>query len=207
MPSSAPSANSTAYMNGNNVMTGGSLSYGGSQLMNIQNPGTMDPSQLNPAAAQSLTNNQNLYSMYSNSAAGSAFNPGFYSGMEAQGQTGATSSMANQMAGMGLGGSSAEVGGMTNAINSNQMNWMNREQGDQQKALSGLEGLNQQDYNMTTGIQQGYGEFQSSYDQDVLGLLGMQQQTQNANNSNLYGLLDSGLGAAGSAAGKSAGGG
>lgn len=200
MASSAPPVSSSPNYNSNGIMTGGGLSYNGTP-MNVQNPYMLSPGDLNPAASGYLDNVKNLYSQFSNSAAGGAFNPSFYDNMKQTQEGQITSSLDNQYAKMGLSGSSAEMGGLNQAIQSNQMNWLNRQQGDQMKAMQGLEGLNQQGYGMTTGMQNEYGDFESAFNQSIANLLGVQQQQQASNNASLGGIIGSGLGAAGTALG------
>lgn len=169
--------------------------------INLMNPGSMGPGEVNPYANQVLQNNQNLYGMFQNSAAGGAFNPNFYNQLKNSQQQQITSSMGNQYAAMGLSGSSAEMGGMANAVSNNQMNWLNRQQSDQMRAMQGLSGMNQQMYGDIMGIQNQYGNYEDTAAQSQLGLLGLQQQ-QRAANQQLEGQIVGGLlGGAGSAIG------
>ena len=191
MNSSDTSVNS--QMGPGGINEGGTLGYNG---MNMQynNPAQYSPSTLNPSAGAYITNLNNLYSEFSNSAAGGAFNPSFYSGLEATQQNNLTSAMGNQYASMGLAGSSAEMGGINQAIQGNQMSWLNRQQGDQLKALSGLQGLNQAGYSDTMGIQNQYGDFEGAYNQSIASLTGMQQQQKEANSALAAGMLTGGKG-------------
>lgn len=182
------------------------IAYDNGQDLSITSPGSINPSQTNPYAAGYLQNNQNLYSQFSQSAAGGAFNPSFYQGMQNTSQANLTTSLGNQYARMGLSGSSAEMGGMSNAIQQNQMSWLNREQSDQTRAMQGLEGLNNQGYSETMGLQNQYSGYQNEVNQDQLGLYGVQQQQQAANNSLLGGIASAGIGAAGFLLGGPAGG-
>lgn len=184
----------------NGPVTQADPSIGGTAIP-LMNPGSVDPSQVNSAADQYLNNNASMYNQFSNSAAGGAFNPQFYAGMQGQMQNNIQSSLGNQYSAMGLSGSSAEMGALNQATNQNQMAWMNRQQSDQQKAMSGLEGLNQQGYQQTMGIQNQYGQFQDTYGQDILGLLGISQQQQAGNQQMLGNIISGVAGAAGTAAG------
>lgn len=172
-----------------------SMNYNGTNI-NLQNPGLMDPSMLNPAASGYLNNIQGLYGMFQNSAAGGAFNPNFYSGMEATQQANLTTSLENQYAAAGLGGSSAAMGGVAQAVNQNQMQWLNRQQSDQMRAMQGLEGLNQQGYGMTTGIQGQYMNYQDASNQDIINLLGIQAGLQGSENQ-MWGNIAGGIGSLG----------
>lgn len=198
-----PSVMSNPTYGPGGLLQGGTVNVQGNSIP-VTNPGSVDPNQANPYASQYLNNLSGLYGQFSNSAAGSAFNPGFYNQLQNTQQNNLTTSLGNQYAAMGLSGSSAEMGGLNQAIQSNQMNWMNRQQSDQMKSLQGLEGLNSAGYNETMGIQGGYGNFESTYGQDVLGGLGMLQGQQIANTSALGGMFGSGLGALGTYAGATA---
>ena len=186
-----------SYQYGNNgTMQDVGINYGNADL-NMQNPTQFSNAALNPEAAAYNTNTNNLYNMFSQSAAGNAFNPNAFSGMQAQQQSNLTSSLGNQYAAMGLSGSSAEMGGMSNAIQNNQMGWLQKQQGMQMQAMQGLEGLNNQGYQQTMGIQNQYGQFQDVANQDILGLIGVQQQAQNAQNQAIGQIAGSLVGSAG----------
>lgn len=181
-------------------VTGGMLNYGGADIQ-LQHPGLVDPLAVNPYANQYLQHTNDLYSMFSNSAAGGAFNPSFYNQMMQNQQNQMTTGLGNQYARMGLSGSSAEMGGMANAIQSNQMNWMNRQQSDQMRAMQGLQSLNNTGYQQTMGIQNQYGDFQDAYSQDIMSLLGINQSDINSNNQLEGQIIGSIIGAGGMAAG------
>jgi hypothetical protein len=191
-----PGASGSDVYGPNGQLQNMNMTYNGAPI-NFQNPTQFTNAQMNPEAAAYNTNTNNLYSEFQSSSAGNAFNPNAFAGMQAQQQSNLTSSMGNQMAAMGLSGSSAEVGGMSNAIQNNQMAWLQKQQGMQMQAMQGLEGLNNTGYQQTMGIQNQYGGFQDVANQDILGLLGAQQQAQAAQNS-MWGQIAGGvLGAGG----------
>lgn len=180
--SGKPGEGSTAFLP-STVAPGGdltqSVNYG---PINTLNPGIIDPSQANPYANQYLQNTNTMMNDFSHSVAGGAFNPNFYGQMQAKQQDQLTSSMGNQYARMGLAGSSAEMGGMNQAIQGNQMAWLNRQQSDQMQALKGLEGLNNQGMNQLSQIQGQYSAFEDATNQDILSIINQGNQTSTANN-------------------------
>lgn len=173
-------------------MMGGSFNYGGAQMY-MNNPAQFSPDQLNPSVAPYMNNIGQLQAQFGQSAAGGAFNPDFYQGMEKTSESNMTSSLSNQYAQMGLGGSSAEAGAMANAVNQNQMNWMNREQSDQLKALSGMEGLDKMGIADTMAVQGQYSNFEDSYNQSIANLLGLQNQAQASSNQLTGSLIGGGM--------------
>jgi hypothetical protein len=179
------------------------LTYGdpkdGGMSWNLHNPAMMDPSQLNPYASMYLNNINGMLGQFQNSAAGGAFNPNFYQHLQDTSQANITTSLENSFARAGLGGSSAAMGTIGGAVEKNQMDWLNRQQSDQMRAMQGLEGLNQTGMKDVMGLQGQYGEFQDMYNQDILSLLGVKQQ-QDAANSNLWSGLAQGVGHLGMAA-------
>lgn len=178
-------------------ITGSNLTIGdGDNAVSIplNHPGNINPYDVNPYASKLLGANQDLYHEFAGSATGNAFNHDLYSKMMTAQQTNIGTEMGNLYASRGLSGSSAEMGGISSAINQNQMAWLNREQGDQMQAMRGLSGLNQQNFGDIIGIQGQYGNFQDVYGQDVLGLLGLQQQQKMANQQMWGGLIGQGMG-------------
>ncbi len=183
---------------GNPYSTSTTIPYSSDHTpLSINSPGSIDPSQVNPYAAQYLQNNQNMYNQFSQSAAGGAFNPAFYKGMQDTSQANLTTSLSNQYARMGLSGSSAEMGGESNAIQQNQMSWLNRQQSDQSRAMQGMEGLNNQGYSETMGLQSEWAAYQQEVNQDELSLYGVQQQQSAANNQMWSGIAQAGVTAVG----------
>lgn len=174
------------------------VQFGG---MNQYSPGAMDINTLNPEAAQFQHNNLAMMQMFGNSAAAGAFNPDFYKGMQDRDQRQLTTALGNQWASRGLAGSSAEMGGMNNAIQTNQMNWLNRQQSDQIRAMQAMTGLNSQAYQQTMGIQNQYQNWQSQMANQQMGVMGMNQQRDIADQQAWMSLLGAGIGAAGMAAG------
>lgn len=162
-------------------VSGVSMQYDGTPI-NMRNPGMMDPTQLNPYAGQYLNQINGMMSQFQSSASGGAFNPDFYKGMHDTQQANLTTGIENSYARMGLAGSSAEMGGISNAITNNDMSWLNRQQSDQMKAMTGMESLNNMGMKDVMGIQGQYGDFQDSYNQDILSLLGVNQQAQASQN-------------------------
>lgn len=188
MGSGAPDAGSNTRYDGapgsnpiDDPMKGGSMYYGGATI-NMNDPANFSPDMLNKSASPYISDINNLKSQFENSAAGSAFNPEFYKGMMDTSSANLESHLNNQYAAMGLSGSSAEAGAMSNALTNNQMSWMNRQQGDQLKAMSGIEGLDQTGLKDTMGVQAQYGEFQDAYNQSIANLLGLQNQAQASSN-------------------------
>ena len=179
----------------NNPVSGVNMNFGG-QSLGLNDPGMMNPGQLNPYAQQYMQNNQNLMSQMQ----GSMLNPQQYAQLQGTQQQNLTTSLDNQYAAMGLSGSSAEMGGVAQAVNQNQMSWLNRQQGDERNYASAMSGLNQQGYGDLMGIQNQYGNFQDAYSQDVVGLYGIQQGAQAANNQMWGQMVSGGLQAGGMAA-------
>lgn len=183
-------------------ISGINIGYGSSSFP-MYDPGMMNPASLNPYAAGYLNNNQSLMSQVQ----GSMLNPQQYQQLQGTQQQNLTTSLNNQYAAMGLSGSSAEMGGVAQAINQNQMSWLNRQQSDAQKYAGTMTGLNQQGYGDLMGIQSQYGQFQDVYGQDIVGLEGLNQQ-QDAGNNQMWGQIAGGaLAAGGTIAGGYAGGG
>lgn len=193
---------SATPVNANEVMGPGgtvnslNMDYNGTQIPMI-NPGTLDPSQINPAASPYLGQIQSMFS----GLQGSMLGPDQYKHLQDTSEANLTTSLSNKYAAMGLSGSSAEMGGLNQAIQSNQMNWMNRQQGDYAKYLNAGEGLTKEGYGMTTGIQGGYGNFQDVYGQNILGLLGVGQGAANSSNQMIGSMVGGGFSGAGLAAG------
>lgn len=176
------------------------LSYNGMSVP-LKNPGMMDPNSINPYASQYLQNNQDLMAQVHNSV----LSPSQYGQLQNTQQANLTTSMDNQYARMGLSGSSAEMGGVAQAINQNSMNWMNRQQSDMSNYAHMYSSLNQQGYGDVMGLQNQYGNFQDVYGQDMFSLMGINQQ-DNASNNQMWGnIISSGLSAVGSIAGGSGG--
>lgn len=207
MGSSAPDINTDTNFNGYtpgsnpalDPMMGGSMNYGGTPIY-MNNPAMFSPDQLNPTASPYVNNINSLQGDLQNSAAGGAFNPNFYQGMIDKSNASLTSNLGNQFAGMGLSGSSAEAGAMSNSLINNQMSWMNREQSDQMKSVSALEGLDQTGLKDTMAIQSQYGNFEDSYNQSIANLMGLQNQAQASNNQMWGSIIGGGTQAGGSMA-------
>lgn len=197
-PDVGSNTNYDQYSNGQQVMSGGTMDYGGAQ-MNMQNSALYSPSELNPSAASYVTNNSGIYGQLSNSSV-NPFNTDIYSQTQANNQASLTSSLQNQYASMGLSGSSAEMGGLSNAITQSQLQAQKQQMGAQLQYSGALSGLNQQGYTDTMGIQNQYSDYQDSYNQSIANLLGVQQQSQASNNQMWGQIIAGGMQAGGNAA-------
>lgn len=171
---------------------GGSMRYDGANFT-MNNGANFNPNQLNASAGKYVDNNTDMMNEFKNSAAGGAFNPHFYDTMKAQSQAHGTTSLENEYAKMGLSGSSAEMGGLNQSIQGNQMSWLNREQSDQMKAMQGMEGINAQGYGQTMGIQNGYNDFEGSYNQSLASLLGVKTGQEDSNNQMWGNMIGAGM--------------
>ena len=172
------------------------MTYNGTQ-MSYQNPGLMSPSGLNPAAAAYASQLQGLGQQIQGATPGSAY----YQGMANTQGAAIQSSIGNQMAGMGLSGSSAAAGAMTQAGIQNNQAWTQKQFQDTMASAQAQGQLNQAGYGQTMGIQNQYGEFEDAYNQSIANLLGAQQQSSEAETSAWTGGISALLGGGGTAAG------
>lgn len=203
MSSSDMSAGAEFIHNNNpdHLITGAVIDMNGTKLP-IGMEGGINPSEANPFAYKYLQNDDALYQQFQNSVAGGAFNDNFYNNMKMQQQNQIVNTMNNQFASSGLAGSSAAMGGINQAIQNNQMSWLNRQQGDQMRAMQGLEALNQQGMKDTMSLQKQYGDFQDMYLQTIANAMGLQAGQNAANTAQTGQIWSAGLGAVGSAAGR-----
>lgn len=195
-----------------NTMAQNNINVGG-QNLTTENPAYFSPQDLNPSAAGYTQGLQGLMGgIMNNTPGGQALqgNSGYYQNMMGiQGQ-GIQSMMGNQYARMGLQGSSAEMGGMSQALTQNQLAWTGKEQSDALQSAQGISSLDQAAYGQTMGIQNQYGNYENTANQDILSALGYQSSQQQANNqmfASIFGTLGGALGPGGGGSGGSAFGG
>lgn len=180
----------SAHLNSNYGSGGGvnSFDFGmGDNSVNMKNPGSLDPSQLNPYAAAYLSKLNGVSDQYKG-VADQYLNSDYYNKMMNEYGQRAQTSVDNNFARMGMAGSSAAAGAGMEAQRQNTMMWNQKRLQDAGTAASMMSGLDQRGYQGVMGIQNQYGGFQNSMADAYINMLNAQQQQQQMNNQ-LYGSL------------------
>lgn len=195
MASADPVNSQYSYGPGGTVNSS-NFSLGGLHTGNLMNPGAVDPSSANPYAAQTLASLHGLQGDQQQ-ILNDAFDPNHYNALKSNAITGQTTGIDNSYAKMGLAGSSANLGADQSAINQTNMQFYNRQMGDQQHAIQGMQGLDQTAFGDTMGIQSQYSGYQNNMMQMLMGLQNSSNQQANAENQMYGSIIGGGLGAAG----------
>lgn len=193
------SSNTTYDQNGN--IMGYQWGLGDMQSPNMKAPGSIDPMTANPYIGSQISDMQNLRGEFGQSVTNNYMNPAFYDQMKAQSGDQLTSRVNNQYARMGLSGSSANAGSVTQGLISNDQQWRERQLSDQLRAMQGQSMLDNNINSMISGVQNQYGGWQNSIVEQMMGIKNSQNQ-QSAANDQLWGSIIGGtLQGGGSAAG------
>lgn len=166
---------------------------------NLKAPGSINPLTTNPYMGSQITDMTNLRGMYHDSIMNNYMNPAFYNQMRDQSGDRLTSGINNQYARMGLSGSSANAGAVTQGLIGNDQQWRERQLSDQMRAMQGESMLDNNINSMIGGIQNQYGDWQNQIVQTMMGIKNS-QNAQDASQNAMWGQIIGGVAGGGGAA-------
>lgn len=176
------------------------VGWNGAQ-MGVQNPGSIDISQTNPALSGDIDAMKSL-GVNANQMVDNAFDPHYFDQLKGVMKSNQETSTNNQFARMGLAGSSAAAGAVTQGDTNIDLSMLQRQQGMQMQALNAAGGVDKSIAGMQLQGQGQYNQFQQSGLDAYFGLVNAQNQAQASNNA-MWGAM---IGGAASGAGMAAGG-
>ena len=161
---------------------------GNDNTIDTYNPGSIDISKQNPTAYGNITALQGYQNKF-NDYASTYTDPNRYQTMLNNSNAASNTSIANQMANVGLAGSSAMFGNQANAMRQNGLANQQQQFNDYQSILKDNASLTGQENSIAMGAQNQYGQYQN-------GIVQAQQQADASQNQAIGSALQAGAGIA-----------